>query len=51
MLTPTSPRDSIDSIVVLNMVNQFGRVRISAEIFGSAMASRYLKNSKILSND
>ena len=29
---------SIDSIVVPNMVDQFGRVRISTEIFGSAMA-------------
>jgi hypothetical protein len=42
-----SPRDSI---VVPNMVNQFGRVRISAEIFGSAMASRFLKNANVLAN-
>jgi hypothetical protein len=39
---------SRDSIVVPNMVNQFGRVRISTEIFGSAMARRYLKNANIL---
>jgi len=30
------------------MVDQFGRVRISAEVFGSAMASRYLKNANVL---
>jgi hypothetical protein len=42
-----SPRDSI---VVPNMVNQFGRVRISAEIFGSAMAPRFLKNANVLAN-
>jgi hypothetical protein len=39
---------SSDSIVVPNIVDQFGRVRISAEIFGSAMAPRYLKNANIL---
>ncbi|PKK50439.1 hypothetical protein RhiirC2_803373 [Rhizophagus irregularis] len=37
-----------DTIVVPNMVNQFGRVRISAEIFGSVMAPRYLKNANVL---
>jgi hypothetical protein len=42
-----SPRDSI---VVPKMVNQFGRVRISAEIFGSAMAPRFLKNANVLAN-
>ncbi len=35
-------------IVVLPNVNQFGRIRISAEIFGSVLASRYTKNSYIL---
>lgn len=39
---------SSDSIVVPNMVDQFGRVRISSEIFGSAMAPRYLKNANVL---
>lgn len=39
---------SKDSIVVPNMVNQFGRVRIAAEIFGSAMSPRYLKNAFVL---
>ncbi len=39
---------SRDSIVVPNMVDQFGRVQISAEVFGSAMASRYLKNANVL---
>ena len=41
---------SRDSIVVPNMINQFGRVRISAEVFGSAIASRYLKNANVLAN-
>jgi hypothetical protein len=41
----TSP---IDSIVVPNIVDQFARVRIVAEIFGSAMSPRYLKNASIL---
>jgi hypothetical protein len=39
---------SSDSIVVPNMVDQFGCVRISTEIFGSAMAPRYLKNANVL---
>ena len=38
-LISTSSRDSI---IVLNVVDQFGRVRISTEVFGSAMAPRYL---------
>jgi len=37
-----------NSIVVPNMVEQFGRIRIAAEIFGSAMSSRYLKNAFVL---
>src|SRR5215211_5876943 len=37
-----------DSIIVPNMVDQFGRIRIAAEIFGSTMSSRYLKNAFIL---
>lgn len=43
--TSTSSRDAI---VVPNIVNQSGRVRISAEVFGSAMAVRYLKNANVL---
>ena len=39
---------SRSAIVVLNMVDQFGRVRIAAEIFGSIMSSRYSKNASIL---
>ena len=39
-----SPSD----FIVTNMVNQFGRVRISAEIFGSVMATRFLKNAHVL---
>src|SRR5436305_3336825 len=39
---------SENSIVVPNMVEQFGRVQIAAEIFGSAMSSRYLKNAFVL---
>jgi len=39
---------STDSIVVPNMVDQFGRVRISTEVFGSTMAPRYLKNANVL---
>lgn len=41
-------RESNRRIVVLPNVNQFGRVRIGAEIFGSALAPRYAKNSHIL---
>lgn len=39
---------SSDLIVIPNMVNQFGRVRISTEVFGSAIAPRYLKNANVL---
>jgi hypothetical protein len=39
---------SSDSIVVSNMVNQFGRVRIAAEVFGSLMSGRYSKNAFVL---
>lgn len=39
---------SKDSIVVPNMIDQFGRVRVSAEVFGSAIAPRYLKNANVL---
>ena len=39
---------STDSIIVPNMVDQFGRVRIAAEIFGSIMSARYSKNAFVL---
>lgn len=39
---------SSESIIVPNMVDQFGRVRIASEIFGSAMSPRHLKNAFIL---
>ena len=35
-------------IVILPKVNQFGRIRIGAEVFGSTIAPRYIKNSYIL---
>jgi hypothetical protein len=34
--------------VVRPQINQYGRIRIGAEVFGSAIAPRYLKNSFIL---
>ena len=46
-LISTSSRDLI---VVPNVVDQFGCVRILTEVFGSAMASRYLKNANVLAN-
>lgn len=39
---------SSDSIVVPNIVDQFGRVRIAAEVFGSVMSVRYSKNALVL---
>lgn len=39
---------SSDSIVVPNMVDQFGRVQIAAEVFGSAMSARHSKNALVL---
>ena len=35
-------------IVVRPDVNQYGRIRIGAEIFGSTLATRYIRNSHIL---
>jgi hypothetical protein len=35
-------------IVILPNVDQFGRIRIGAEVFGSTLAPRYAKNSHIL---
>ena len=37
-----------DFIVVMPNVNQYGRIRIGAEIFGSIIAARYKNNSHIL---
>jgi hypothetical protein len=37
-------------IIVLPRIDQFGRIRIGAEIFGSVIAPRYMKNSYILAN-
>ena len=39
---------SEDSIVISVKINQFGRCRISSEIFGSNMLSRHIKSSYIL---
>lgn len=39
---------SKDLIAVPNMVDQFGRVRILTEVFGSTIAPRYLKNANVL---
>jgi hypothetical protein len=41
-------RSSSTMIVVWPQINQFGRIRIRSEIFGSANTPRYLKNSFIL---
>src|SRR3954454_9550158 len=40
--------NSTDSIIVPNIVDQFGHVRIAAEIFGSVMSARYSKNAFVL---
>ena len=37
-----------NTIIIQSQVNQFRRIRIGAEIFGSTYATRYLKNSYIL---
>jgi hypothetical protein len=40
---------SDDSITVLPKVNQFGRLRIGAEVFGSTYSLRHIKSANILS--
>ena len=40
---------SEDSIVILSKVNQFSRLRIGAEIFGSTHSPRYIKSANVLS--
>jgi len=42
--------DRSGRIVVRPQINQFGRIRIGSEIFGSAITPQYLKNSFILAN-
>jgi len=37
-------------IIVLPRINQFSRIRIGSEIFGSIISPRYMKNSYILAN-
>jgi hypothetical protein len=38
----------VNSIVVLPIITQFGRIQIAAKIFGSKSASRYQRSSYIL---
>src|SRR5947207_1052371 len=40
---------SEDSIVILSKVNQFSRLRVGAEVFGSTHSPRYIKSANILS--
>ena len=39
-----------NQIIVLPQINQFSRIRIGSEIFGSIILPRYMKNSYILAN-
>jgi hypothetical protein len=43
-------RNSDQQIIVLPRINQFSRIRIGSEIFGSIISPRYKKNSYILAN-
>ena len=47
-LATSSDLSSNEQIVILPVVNQFGRVQITTEIFGSTLASRYQRSSNIL---
>jgi hypothetical protein len=40
--------DYLNSVIINNRVNQYGRCRILSEIFGSAISSRYIKSSFVL---
>ena len=40
---------SEDSIVVLPKVNQFSRLRVGAEVFGSTHSPRYIKSANVIS--
>ena len=42
------PSESKEQIIVSPIVNQFGRIRIAAEIFGSIFAPKYRRSSNIL---
>jgi hypothetical protein len=44
----SSGLSSVNSIVVLPIITQFGHIRIAAEIFSSKSASRYQRSSYIL---
>jgi hypothetical protein len=39
---------STESIVVLPKINQFGRLRLGAEIFGSTFSKRYIRSANVL---
>src|SRR5207247_10125253 len=39
---------SEDSIIILSKVNQFSRLRIGAEIFGSTHSPSYIKSTNVL---
>ena len=39
---------SLSDFIITNMVDQFGHVRISAEIFESVIVSQFLKNAYVL---
>ena len=38
----------LNSVIINNRVNQYGRCRIGSEIFGSAISSHYIKSSFVL---
>ena len=40
--------DLLNSMIVINRANRYGRCQIGAEIFGSTAASRYIKSSFVL---
>src|SRR5438067_6957196 len=40
---------SEDSIIILSKVNQFSRLRVGAEVFGSTYSPRYIKSANLLS--
>src|SRR5256886_2238297 len=40
---------SEDSIVILSKVNQFSRLKVGAEVFGSTHSPRYIKSANVLS--
>jgi hypothetical protein len=40
--------DLLNSTIVINRINRYGRCQIGAEIFGSVVASRHIKSSFVL---